>query len=157
MPEELSVQTCDDRSARYSLGVFVNTQTELPSAQRAVQSFKNGSCLNLAQTEPWQNITFLAPDLFFNNSGAAGNSTNTTKLSMRSDRLGRKLSARSDCSTAKVQSGDTCKIAPHYHLKDVKLPGVHLKLNPTPDSLPLQKDRNQRRTNISINRCYACC
>lgn len=143
MPEELLVQICDNRTARYSLGVFINTQTDLSSAQLAVQSFKNGSCLTTVETKPWQKITFLAPRLFLGNHSVAGNSTNSTRVNVLSDRFGRKLSARSDCTTAKVQSGDTCKLIPYCHVRDVKL-GVHLKLYSASYYLLQQKDRNLR-------------
>ena len=109
VPKELVVQICNKRTARYSLGVFVNTQADLSSVQLAVQSFKNGSCLNTVETEPWQNVTFLAPSLLLDHNSTTINSTNSTTVNIRSRQFGKNLSARSNCKTVKVQSGDTCK------------------------------------------------
>lgn len=105
--EELMLQVCDNRTARYSLGVVVNTQSNLSSVQLAIQSLKNGSCLSAAETRTWQNVTFYAPSL---SSSTASNSTSSRRVKLRSERAGKRLSARSDCSTVQVQSGDTCKV-----------------------------------------------
>lgn len=35
-PESVAVQLCDNRSSRYSLGVFISTQADLSAAQHAV-------------------------------------------------------------------------------------------------------------------------
>ena len=104
--EEVVVQICDDRTARYSLGIFLNTKSDISSVQVAMQSFQNGTCLSTFETKPWQNVTFLAPSPSNVTNSDAANSTN---LASRSKHPRKKLSARSDCTTVQVVSGDTCK------------------------------------------------
>jgi chitinase len=100
VPESVAVQLCEDRSSRYSLGVFISTQADLSAAQHAVQTWKNGSCLaTMEKAVPaWHNITFLAPSLGQNGTATSGNATLATRT----------LSARGTCTTLQVHSGDTC-------------------------------------------------
>lgn len=110
--ENLYVQLCDNRTARYSLGVFANTNADLPSVQQAVQAWRNNTCVttNDSSTPNWQEVTFLAPALLKNTSSTGNNgsiSTNSTTLAARSHV--RKLVSRdSTCTTVEVVSGDTC-------------------------------------------------
>lgn len=107
IPESVVVQICDNRSSRYSLGVFISTQADLSAAQNAVQIWKNGSCLTtMEKTDPaWKNITFLAPSIVSrprNGSVTYSNTTSTTAKHLKS------LSNRDTCSTTQVQAGDSC-------------------------------------------------
>jgi chitinase len=110
--ENLYVQLCDNRTARYSLGVFANTNADLHSVQQAVQSWRNNTCIteNDSTTPNWQEVTFLAPSLLNNTSSTGNNSsksTNSTTLAARTNF--RKLVSRdSTCTTVEVVSGDTC-------------------------------------------------
>ncbi|KAH8658450.1 hypothetical protein BX600DRAFT_524945 [Xylariales sp. PMI_506] len=108
--ENLAVQLCDStRSARYSLGVFINTNADLATVQRSVQSWSNGTCLTLEETtSAWQSITVSLPSLTTGNSmiNATGSATNSTsyKLATR-----KPLSSRDDtCTTVQVVADDSC-------------------------------------------------
>jgi chitinase len=100
--ESLAVQLCDNRSARYSLGVFISTLPSLSAAQNAVQTWKNGSCLaSMSTTSPaWHNITFNAPEV----SHSHKNSSSLLNRAAHSSQL----SARATCRTIQVQGGDSC-------------------------------------------------
>lgn len=106
--KNLVVQLCDNSTARYSLGVIINTNADLSFAQLAVQSWKNSSCFSLSggTASAWQNITYLAPSLL----RASNNTTsdNSTSLEKRPQHSGRKLLPRTTCTTIRVVSGDTC-------------------------------------------------
>ncbi|RAH85983.1 hypothetical protein BO86DRAFT_395429 [Aspergillus japonicus CBS 114.51] len=64
------VQVCDNSTARYSLGVFASSTADLASVQRALQSWRNSSCVSsMEETIPaWQTITFLGPSAPQNSS-----------------------------------------------------------------------------------------
>ncbi|KAJ5664208.1 class v protein [Penicillium longicatenatum] len=110
--ETLLVQLCDNRTARYSLGVFIDTQANLSSVQSAVQSWRNNTCITTMDkiTEDWKEATFLATSHIQLNSSVSNSSvniTNSTTLAKRSH--GRVILPRDDtCTTAQVVSGDTC-------------------------------------------------
>ncbi|OKL55218.1 hypothetical protein UA08_09514 [Talaromyces atroroseus] len=107
VPTSVAVQLCDDNGlSRYSLGVFISTEADLSTAQNAVQTWKNGSCLTtMEDTVPaWQNITFLAPSIVHHSSNSSVAYSNVTSAVLKSRN---KLLARDTCSTIQVQSGDT--------------------------------------------------
>ncbi|PNY28158.1 Class V chitinase Chi100 [Tolypocladium capitatum] len=117
--ENLLVQHCHDRSARYSLGIFANTKADLASVQLVLQSWKNGSCIaTMEQSTPaWQSsITYLTPSLLGNSSSDSsltGNVTregNSAHLVARSPEQPHKLVATRDgtCKTVQVVAGDSC-------------------------------------------------
>ena len=110
--ENLLVQLCDNRTARYSLGVFIDTHPDLLSVQTAVQSWHNNTCITTMDktTKDWKNLTFLATShiqssLSSNTSSASAfNSTTYTKRS-----YGGVVLPRDDtCTTVQAVSGDTC-------------------------------------------------
>jgi chitinase len=98
LAENTLVQLCDDRPSRYSLGIFVNTNADLSSVQRGVQSWRNGSCVSsMDETTVWQNVSFSVPSTL---------NSNATKLHTRNHQL---ITSRDDtCSTVEVVYGDTC-------------------------------------------------
>lgn len=57
--ESFLAQLCSTSPSKYSLGVFVNTKSDLGSIQRGLQSWKNGSCVtNFDDTvTAWDNVT----------------------------------------------------------------------------------------------------
>ncbi|KAF2634388.1 class V chitinase Chi100 [Massarina eburnea CBS 473.64] len=108
VPENLLAQLCSGPSARYSLGVFVNTQSDLGSVQRALQTWKNSSCVTTTEnfTPAWHEITYLAPLPLLNNTS---NGNRSRSLTARSPwNVPRLLGTRDDCRTVQVQSGDSC-------------------------------------------------
>lgn len=106
--ETLVAQMCSDSSARYSLGVMVNTKGDLGAVQRGLQSWKNSSCVALdaaTSTPDWQQVTYLAPSLLQGNS-----STNSSSayLAGRSHRSSRRDDDDGECSTIQAVENDTC-------------------------------------------------
>ncbi|THV51916.1 hypothetical protein BGAL_0095g00320 [Botrytis galanthina] len=112
--ENLLVQLCDNSTARYSMGIFVNTNSDISSVQLGVQSWKNSSCITYVDgfvNSTWQSVKFLAPSLLNSNTSASVNTIgkNVTTLSSRSSlRSSHKLNLRDSCTTVKVVAGDTC-------------------------------------------------
>lgn len=107
VPETLVAQLCDDRSARYSIGIFASTNSDLSLAQLSVQTWKNSSCItNMQKTVPaWQNVTFSVPSLMQKPSVSSNSTTgNSTALQSRDG----KLIPRADCTTVQVVAGDSC-------------------------------------------------
>ncbi|KAJ5097120.1 hypothetical protein N7456_007841 [Penicillium angulare] len=104
--ETMFTQLCDStrRSARYSLGIMINTEGDLSSVQHAVQSWKNNSCVS-TETEntvsDWQSVTFDVPSV-------PSKATNSTSLNSRRHYGKSHLHARSTCTVVEVASGDTC-------------------------------------------------
>lgn len=120
MPQELLVQLCDNHSARYSLGIYITTGSDLSSAQLAVQSWKNNTCVTSVDGEVdsnWLEISYQTPSLLGRNSTSMSSNstipgTNSSTLASRSSpslRVSGKLDARdTDCTTVQVVSGDSC-------------------------------------------------
>lgn len=115
--DNLAVQLCEDFSARYALGIYVNTVGNLASVQSGLQAWKNGTCVaGMDQSTPkWQPISFLAASLLPANSSAPNATTtgNTTTLAVRD--MTRNFNYQSsirtrdtECTTVQVVSGDSC-------------------------------------------------
>jgi chitinase len=90
--DSLLVQLCDasGRSARYALGVVAVTGSNLASAQTAVQTWKNSSCVSTTSdqvAQVWQNITFAVPSSL---SASSSNSSNSTSGAAGSSKLRRR-------------------------------------------------------------------
>jgi chitinase len=103
----LLVQLCDasGRSARYSLGVIVVAGSDLASAQAAVQTWKNSSCVSTTSNQTaqtWQNITFSVPS---STPPSSSNSSNSTSAAAGSLKLRR---GDDECTTVQIVSGDSC-------------------------------------------------
>jgi chitinase len=96
------VQLCDDeKSARYTMGIIINSAGDLSATQQAVQTWRNGSCVTtLESTSTWNNLTFSTPMTSHRSSNATynWNRRNTE----------RKLLARDTCTAIQVHGGDTC-------------------------------------------------
>lgn len=103
-------QLCDSthRSARYSLGIILNTEGDLPLVQQAAQSWKNNTCISTVSgdaLQDWSSITFNAPFIL----STAKNSTTLTRRKTHSNSQSHsRLHSRSTCTTIQVVSGDTC-------------------------------------------------
>ncbi|KAJ4424540.1 hypothetical protein N0V82_000864 [Gnomoniopsis sp. IMI 355080] len=120
MPQELLVQLCDNYSARYSLGIYITTSSDLSSAQVAVQSWKRNTCVTSLDGEvdaKWLEISYQTPSLLGSNSTSLSNTstilgTDSSTLASRSSsssRVDGKLDARdTDCTTVQAVSGDSC-------------------------------------------------
>ncbi|KAL2814551.1 hypothetical protein BDW59DRAFT_167109 [Aspergillus cavernicola] len=121
LPETLVAQRCGNSTARYSMGIFVSTTGDLTAAQKAVQAWRNNSCVaSLEQTKTWIDITFPIP--MYSQSSSNPTTTNSTTRSSRQVRDAHShghphgyshthLHRRDDsstCSTVQVVSGDTC-------------------------------------------------
>ncbi|KAH7120731.1 class V chitinase Chi100 [Dactylonectria macrodidyma] len=100
VPESVAIQLCNHLSARYSLGVYISTNADLSETQKAVQTWKNGSCLADSTTSAWHDIDFLHPAIRASNNSR---SNSTAKASS-----GNKLSSSGTCTTVQVVSGDSC-------------------------------------------------
>lgn len=105
--DSLLVQLCDasDRSARYALGVVAVTGSNLASAQTAVQTWKNSSCVSITSdqtAQTWQNITFAVPSSL---SAFSSNSSNSSSVAAGSSKLRRR---DDECTTVQIVSGDSC-------------------------------------------------
>ncbi|KAF3063036.1 hypothetical protein CFAM422_010321 [Trichoderma lentiforme] len=100
--ESLLAQMCSNSSARYSLGVFVNTQRQLGLVQQGVQTWKNSSCITTMEktTSNWQNITYLAASFSHSNSSAHNTTVGSQPRAM--------LARDTTCRTIQVQFGDLC-------------------------------------------------
>lgn len=97
VPETLLAQMCgDDVSARHTIGIAATTLGDLGSVQRRLQSWKNGTCVAVAQgastttSSSWQSVSYRAPA--------------ATKGGPSKPRLNR----RANCRTIQVESGDSC-------------------------------------------------
>ena len=111
--ENLFVQFCNNHTARYALGIFVNTNADLVSVQRSLQSWKNNTCITTMDENipTWQDIIFLAPSRLNSSSSVSNTSTltNSTDLAARSPSYPHTLlKVRTTCTTIQVVSGDTC-------------------------------------------------
>ncbi|KAH6648205.1 hypothetical protein BKA67DRAFT_683676 [Truncatella angustata] len=89
--EILVAQLCGNSSARYSLGIMINTAGDLGAVQRGIQSWKNGSCVELGTPAEWLMVTYIAPSLL----DVGGNTSSAT------------ATGRAECSTVQVAGGDT--------------------------------------------------
>ena len=97
--ESFSVQLCDSdgRSSRYSLGIMAQSNGNLAAVQKAVQAWKNSSCISISDDQTvsiWQNITFQAP------LETAKSANISTKRNV--------LKPRDTCTTVQVVMGDGC-------------------------------------------------
>lgn len=82
-----------ERSSRYSLGIVVNTNGDLASVQRTVRTWKDGERVDgLDNVIDWQNLTLAIPLEVKKNVTGGGS----------------RIHQRSQCSTVKVVSGDSC-------------------------------------------------
>ncbi|KAL7946919.1 class V chitinase Chi100 [Trichoderma barbatum] len=100
--ENLLAQICSNSSARYSLGVFVNTKGQFGSVQQSLQTWKNSSCITTMEktTSEWQRVAFLATS--FSHSNSATHNTTAASKSKAA------ISRDTTCRTIQVQSGDSC-------------------------------------------------
>ncbi|PWY73000.1 glycoside hydrolase [Aspergillus heteromorphus CBS 117.55] len=88
-PGTLVVQLCDERSARYSLGIMISSSGDLSATQSAVQTWRSDSCVNtVSESNPWVNLT-----------------TNSSSLWARHMRA---RTSDDTCTTVQVVSGDSC-------------------------------------------------
>ncbi|KAI0903547.1 class V chitinase Chi100 [Ustulina deusta] len=117
LPEELLVQLCENHSARYSLGIYISTNSDLSSAQHAVQSWKNNTCVTSVDATvdtAWQKVSYLIPSSMGSNSSAVNSTIPSSNSSIISNRAAfprpgaGKLDIRDTCSTVKVVAHDTC-------------------------------------------------
>ncbi|KAI0476854.1 class V chitinase Chi100 [Xylaria cf. heliscus] len=117
LPEELLVQLCENHSARYSLGIYISTNSDLSAAQHAVQSWKNNTCVTSVDATvdaEWHKFSYLMPSRLGSNSSAVSSTILPSNSSIISNRAASpqpdaiKLGIRGTCSTIKVAAGDTC-------------------------------------------------
>jgi chitinase len=103
----------DGRSSKYSFGIAVSGNRDIPFVQDAVATWASGDCItSYDNAEPWQAITLSVPSLLSN--GTVGNSTaglrngtaGTFPLTSRNSNI---FYRRAPCSTIQVFSGDTCE------------------------------------------------
>lgn len=99
----LAAQLCTNSSAKYSLGIVLDTNNDWSSVQQAVQQWSNADCLTTyANSISWNTISYLAPIAASNNITSNGTSHNMPLSS-------RNISKRdSPCTTTKVAQGDNC-------------------------------------------------
>ncbi|OJI87443.1 hypothetical protein ASPTUDRAFT_137518, partial [Aspergillus tubingensis CBS 134.48] len=110
-PETL-VQVCGNSTARYTLGIFASTTADLPFMQRALQSWRNSSCVTpLGDSTPaWQTLSYLLPHGHASGSSYLRHGRSHSYLHRARAAL-QPLQPRDDsdeCTTIQVQSGDTC-------------------------------------------------
>lgn len=109
VPETLVAQVCGNSSARYSLGVMINSAGDLGAVQRGIQSWKNGSCVSdLGTPSTLQTVTYLATsllDMSSSNTSSSANNTSWTNSTLQNSLL----TGRAECTTVQVVGGDTCE------------------------------------------------
>ncbi|KAI0875547.1 class V chitinase Chi100 [Hypoxylon argillaceum] len=117
LPEELLVQLCENHSARYSMGIYISTNSDLSAAQHAVQSWKNNTCVTSVGATvdtAWQKVSYLVPSRMGSNSSAVNSTIPSSNSSIISNRAAfprsdaGKLDIRATCSTVQVVAQDTC-------------------------------------------------
>ncbi|KAM0612974.1 hypothetical protein ACHAO3_006945 [Verticillium nonalfalfae] len=116
--EDVVVQLCSesDASARYSLGVHINTKRSIGTVQESIQIWKNSSCvkttreMSSARAAAWTSVSFRAPPITnsteADNSTLSGNSTSVKKVARDSPKT--LLSPRAECRYIQVEGGDIC-------------------------------------------------
>lgn len=73
--EQTVVQLCSNSTARYNFGIYVATDGNFGPVQHALQSWKNGGCVDIkAGIMDWQTVTFASP-LALNSSLGRNNTT----------------------------------------------------------------------------------
>ncbi|KAJ8126287.1 hypothetical protein O1611_g7351 [Lasiodiplodia mahajangana] len=117
LPEELLVQLCENHSARYSLGIYISTNSDLSAAQHAVQSWKNNTCVTSVDATvdtAWQKVSYLIPSRLGSNSSTVNSTIPSSNSSIISNKAAfprsdaGKLGIRDTCSTVQVVAHDTC-------------------------------------------------
>ncbi|KAJ5737959.1 glycoside hydrolase [Penicillium malachiteum] len=105
IPQRLFVQLCTGRTARYSIGIMIDSTSEgLPAAQAAVQEWRNDTCLTSYDTTSWKNLTYSVPVQHNQKS----NSTDFFSYYQRRA-MGRTLLPRdTTCTAVQVVANDTC-------------------------------------------------
>ncbi|KAJ5710402.1 glycoside hydrolase [Penicillium malachiteum] len=105
IPETLFVQLCTDRSARYSMGIMIDSTSEgLPAAQAAVREWRNDSWLTSYDTTSWKNLTYFVPVQPHRKSNSTGFFSNYQRRAM-----GRTLLPRdTTCTAMQVVANDNC-------------------------------------------------
>ncbi|CAI6236404.1 unnamed protein product [Periconia digitata] len=106
------IQMCggEGRGADYSLGIVAASAKNFEFVQKTVKSWSNGDCLSASKTEePWMDVAIRVPEPIEETSGNSTNVTSKVQTEVPNNRQKRAtLEIRSDCTTAKVQSGDIC-------------------------------------------------
>ncbi|OAA73472.1 class V chitinase Chi100 [Cordyceps fumosorosea ARSEF 2679] len=111
--EQTVVQLCGNSTARYTFGIYIGTDGEFGRVQRALQSWKNGTCVDAdTASVRWEPVTFTSPlavNVSFganttmafhgNFSGSSGTLKSPATLTGRGDGDG--------CSPIQVEAGDS--------------------------------------------------
>ncbi|KAH8716632.1 Membrane-bound lytic murein transglycosylase D [Beauveria bassiana] len=110
--DETVVQLCGNYTARYTFGIYIGIDGQFGRVQRALQSWKNGTCVDTgAAPVRWESLTFTSP-LAVSNSFGANKTTVSNGSFSGSDGLPRRpaiLTGRGDrdgCSPIQVEAGD---------------------------------------------------
>jgi chitinase len=126
-PETLATELYNRGSARHALGVFISTIGVLSAAQAAVQTWRNGSCLDSwTKSKAWTDISFSMP-------ANLPHRANLTSLLIRrrphAHAHGHEHLHRRDdreCSTVKVVYGDKCTtLAAECGISEAELTGYN--------------------------------
>ncbi|KAF9882859.1 hypothetical protein FE257_004945 [Aspergillus nanangensis] len=95
--ETLVVQHCEASSARYSMGIAVNFNSDLNFVQQAVQTWRNNSCVDdLNINDSWKTLTFFAPSVVQNDTSTPSHSARAL------------VDRATTCTTKQVILGDSC-------------------------------------------------
>ncbi|KAF1819301.1 glycoside hydrolase family 18 protein [Dissoconium aciculare CBS 342.82] len=109
LTETMFVQLCNETTARYMLGLYISTRTDLGAVQAALGSWQNSTCISssgqssLDFADMRYMVASSSPD-----SGITGNSTTTPSNGTLPLTPSHFLSPRANCRTIQVVSGDTC-------------------------------------------------
>jgi chitinase len=103
----------DGRSSKYSFGIAVSGDRDVPLVQDAVATWASGECVtSYDNAEPWQAITLSVPSLLSNGTSGnstAGSSNGTAGAFPLKSRNSNMFHRRAPCSTIQVVSGDSCE------------------------------------------------
>ncbi|ATY65223.1 class V chitinase [Cordyceps militaris] len=111
--EQTVVQLCGNSTARYTFGIYIGIDGEFGRVQRALQSWKNGTCVATeAAPVRWEPVTFASPLAVSASFGGANATTVSHGSFSGSKGLPRSpatLTGRGDrdgCSPIQVEAGD---------------------------------------------------
>lgn len=107
------VQMCGNSTARYTLGIYIGTDGKFGPVQRALQSWKNGTCVDVnSAAKDWHSVTFESPSalngsLQTNNTASKGDfSGNSSSSQTRRSSPVTLIGRGDDCDPIDVQAGD---------------------------------------------------
>jgi chitinase len=110
IPGTLATQLCSstsNHSSKYAFGLILNTNSDWPSVQEAVRTWRDGDCITTTDEEiSWHTINYLAPSSDLVNSTSSLNSTLSHRGLRKRDSP--QTYANGTCATYVVASGDIC-------------------------------------------------